>query len=291
MAQKPTEVRFVFDELVGETRLDKALRERFPSWGRQAVGRLISSRGVEVNGKVVWLASWKVRSGDRIRIANPPEDKPSGPRTFDPRWIVAQDDDLVVVNKPAGLRAQATRAGGSDNLLSLAQAHFGRVNLFHRLDRDTSGLCLLTRPGAVNAYLDAAFKQRKVEKEYLAVVESTSSLEDAGVIQFALTRHPRRSDMMQVAKSNRGRGIQMAETRYQVESQLDRGFLVRLWPVTGRTHQLRVHLAAMGAPILGDRLYGGAPAARLMLHAYRLVLPAMGEFPRREFSVPAEWKV
>jgi 23S rRNA pseudouridine1911/1915/1917 synthase len=288
MTKKPAAVRFEVEGLDGEARLDKVLKTRFPQWGRQAVGRLISNRGVEVNGRVVWLASWKVRNGDRISIANPPKGKPRGPENFPDAWIVAEEEDLIVVNKPAGLRSQATRAGGKDNLLSLAETRFGEVRLFHRLDRDTSGLCLLTRPGPVNAYLDAVYKQRLVEKEYLSVVASLGRLEDEGVISVALTRHSRRSDMMQVAEGDRKRSAQWAETRYRVEGPLEGGFLVRLWPVTGRTHQLRVHLASMGAPIIGDRLYGGAEAKRLMLHAYRLVLPEVGEFPRRVYQVEAE---
>jgi RluA family pseudouridine synthase len=289
MGKQPTEIRFTVEGIAGETRLDKALKERYPRWGRQAVGRVINGRQVKVNGKLVWLASWKVRSGDQITVTNPPSDKPGGPDKFKESWIVAQEEDLIVVDKPAGLRSQTTRAGGTDNLLSLAQARFGKVSLFHRLDRDTSGLCLLTRPGPVNAYLDQAFKQRLVEKEYLAVVINLGELQDQGVIAASLAPHKKRRDMMQVIPQG-AKGIDRlsAETRYRVEGQVGKGFLVRLWPVTGRTHQLRVHLAHQGAPIYGDRLYGGGEAGRLMLHAVKLVLPEIGEFPQREYLSEAE---
>lgn len=289
MGKRPAEARFTVEGIAGEVRLDKVLKERFPRWGRQAVGRVINGRQVKVNGKLVWLASWKVRNGDQILVTNPPSDKPSGPDKFNKSWIVAEEQDLIVVDKPAGLRSQATRAGGTDNLLSLAQARFGEVSLFHRLDRDTSGLCLLTRPGPVNAYLDRSFKQRLVEKEYLAVVTNLGKLQDQGTITAPLAPHAKRGDMMQVAPHGaKGIDRQSAETRYGVEGLVEKGFLMRLWPVTGRTHQLRVHLAHLGAPIMGDRLYGGSKADRLMLHAVKLVLPESGEFPRREYLSKAE---
>jgi RluA family pseudouridine synthase len=289
MGKQPTEIRFTVEGITGEVRLDKVLKDRFPRWGRQAVGKVINGRQVKVNGKTVWLASWKVCSGDQITVTDPPSDKPSGPDRFKDSWIVAEEEDLIVVDKPAGLRSQATRAGGTDNLLSLAQARFSEVSLFHRLDRDTSGLCLLTYPGPVNAYLDQAFKQRLVKKEYLAVVGNLGELQDQGVITAALAPHTKRRDMMKVAPQ--GKKVinrQSAETRYQVEGQVEKGFLVRLWPVTGRTHQLRVHLAHFGAPIMGDLLYGGDKADRLMLHAVRLVLPETEKFPRREYLSKAE---
>ena len=99
----------------------------------------------------------------------------------------------MAVSKPAGLLSQPTRAGGSDDLLSLVQAAYGKdLRLFHRLDRDTSGLCLLTRPGPVNAYLDAAFKRREMVKEYFALIASRGQLADNGQLRSYLDRHDRR---------------------------------------------------------------------------------------------------
>jgi 23S rRNA pseudouridine1911/1915/1917 synthase len=290
VTKRKTEVKFTVTGWDAPTRLDKALKKQYPRWGRQAVGKVISSRQVKVNQKSVWLASWKVNNGDRVVVMNPPKEKPRGPTKFDPAWIVSEEQDLIVVNKPAGLRSQATRAGGDDNLFSLVQPRFGEVNLFHRLDRDTSGLCLLTRPGPVNAYLDTAFKQHLVEKEYLAIVGNLGKLKTEGVIRLDLITDEKRRDKMRVAlEGEKLSRRQSAETRYRVEGNAPGGKLVRLWPITGRTHQLRVHLAALGAPVIGDRLYGGEKARRLMLHAARLSLPNMGEFPQREYSVEVDW--
>ena len=290
MAKRAVEVQFMVEGYSTPTRLDKVLKAQYPRWGRQAVGKLISSRQVKINQQQVWLSSWKVKNGDLIIIYDPPPDKPQGLTKFDPAWIVSEEQDLIVVNKPAGLRSQATRAGGRDNLLSLAQAQYGEVHLFHRLDRDTSGLCLLTLSGPVNAYLDNAFQQRLVEKEYLAVVADLGKLKDEGVITAGMLPDPKRRDKMRAAPLGEDlRGVKSAETRYRVEGEAAAGRLVRLWAITGRTHQLRVHLAYLGAPIVGDRLYGGQTNERLMLHAARLALPQAGDFPEREYSVEVDW--
>jgi 23S rRNA pseudouridine1911/1915/1917 synthase len=266
------------------TRLDRCLRDQFPQWGRQAVQRLIAGGKVKLNGRIVRLASWEVMSGDRLEIAETPADKARAPTGFDDAWIVAEDGDLIVLNKPAGLLSEASRFGKTTSLMDLARLRFGEVLLFHRLDRDTSGIILLSRPGAINKYLDTAFKSRGVHKEYLAVVLATNRLQKTGVIDNHLGPHPKRRDQMAIVRS----GGQRAITRYKIEAEAAGKQLVRLWPETGRTHQLRVHLASLGAPIIGDRLYGPPPkdGQRLLLHAQRLELPAAEGFPARAFELP-----
>lgn len=266
------------------TRLDRVLRDRFPDWGRQAVQQLITAKGVRVNGRPVWLASWQVQNGDRLEILQPPAAKPPPLVKFDDRWLIAQEADLIVVNKPEGLLSEAPpMREAAANLLDLAKARFGDLILFHRLDRDTSGVVLLTRPGPVNQYLDRAFKAGLVEKEYLAVVAKPNQLQTHGFIDAALDVHPQRRDMMQVVK----RGGKRAVTEYCVADEAGMRQVIGLRPQTGRTHQLRVHLALLGAPILGDRLYGDAASApRLLLHAHRLILPALMGLPARTYLAP-----
>jgi len=280
----PTPLNLTVQRLARPTRLDRFLREHFPQWGRQAVQRLISARHVQVNGRTVWLASWEVQNGDRLAIAEAPVAKTPPPAHFDDTWIIAQTADLIAVNKPAGLLSEPTRWTQTDNLLDLAKVRFGEVVLFHRLDRDTSGVVLLTRPGPINKDLDRAFKTRTIAKEYLAVVATPNRLASSGVIDVRLGSDPQRRDRMVVV----ARGGQHALTRYAVEEERAGKQLVRLWPETGRTHQLRVHLAHLGAPILGDRLYGLPARAdeRLLLHAHRIDLPATAEFPARSFTAP-----
>lgn len=267
--------------LAKPTRLDRLLRDRFPDWGRQAVQQLISAKGVKVNGQTVWLASWQVQNGDRLEIAQPPAAKPAPHAHFDERWLIAVEDELIVVNKPEGLLSEAPQWRPAANLLDLAKARFGELILFHRLDRDTSGVVLLTRPGPINQYLDRAFKEGLVQKEYLAVVAKPNGLAASGVINTRLDSHSQRRDMMTVI----ARGGQAAVTRYAIVAESKERQLVRLWPETGRTHQLRVHLAHLGAPILGDRLYGQMDSApRLLLHAQQITLPMLSGFPERRYQ-------
>lgn len=271
--------------LTKSTRLDRALRDRFPEWGRQAIQQLISAQKVRVNGKPVWLASWQVKNGDKLELLATPAAKPTPPQRFADEWLLAQEDDLIVVNKPAGLLAESPHFREGVNLLDLARERFGDLIPFHRLDRDTSGVILLTRPGPINQYLDQAFQRSQIQKTYLAVVATPNQLQLEGLINARLDSHPQRRDMMTVV----GRGGKHAITAYKIvaEDKSHRRQLVELHPQTGRTHQLRVHLAHLGAPILGDRLYGdGASAERLLLHAQQIILPALAGYGQRTYTAP-----
>jgi 23S rRNA pseudouridine1911/1915/1917 synthase len=264
-------------------RLDQVLRRRFPQWGRQAVQRLIGARGVQVNGKAVWLASWQVHNGDRIEIEEAPAAKPAPLSTWDPRWLLASDEHMVVVDKPQGLLAEKPPHRDAPNLHTLAETEFGPLVLVHRLDRDTSGVLVLARTAHANRVLSAAFREHTIEKEYVAVVAAPNRLEGQGLINGRLAPDPQhRERMIIVAKGGQG-----AVTRYMVTASQGDRQLVRLWPQTGRTHQLRVHMASMQAPILGDRLYGEQQtASRLLLHARRLLLPPLEWGGERAFVAP-----
>lgn len=265
-------------------RLDRFLRDQFPAWGRQGVQKAIGTGEVSVNGKGVWLASWQVRNGDTVAVRTPPAALPQGPEVFDPVWLVADDGDLLALNKPAGLLAEPTRWGTGVNLLALARAYFGEeLILFHRLDRDTSGVLLLTRPGPVNRWLDAQFKEHTVRKEYVAIVALPNRLGQEGTIDARLAPDPQRRDRVVVVE----KGGQWARTGYVLEKNTATRARYRLFPQSGRTHQLRVHLAHRGAPILGDRLYGDANAAlRLLLQAHRLTLPERAGHGAVTYEVP-----
>jgi len=274
---------FTVSGLNAQQRLDRVVRDRFPALGRKAIGQAIYSGRVWVNGRQVWLSSWEVRNGDRVEVRDPPPPRPAetdGPSVFDPAWLIADEGDLIVVNKPSGLLSEPTRWGKGANLRDLAQAYLGDVILFHRLDRDTSGVLLLTRPGRVNRWLAAAFQKRQVHKEYVALVRAPAPLPDEGTFRTLLAPDEQRMDRMVTVQH----GGQLAVTHYRLGacSHLPSGDvqLVYLYPETGRTHQLRVQLAHAGAPILGDILYGSAAAApRLMLHAWRITVPARAELP------------
>lgn len=265
-------------------RLDKALRAAFPSWARRDVDEAISSRRVAVNGRTVWLGSWQVEPGDELVVLDPPSAKPVFTAIWDDGWLVHVDENLVVVNKPSGLRSEPRRAGDADaSLLTICAQKFGALTLAHRLDRDTSGLVVLARTTAARRTLDAAFKEHAMAKHYVAVVGAHTELADEGTIDERLAPDPRRRDAMVVVE----RGGDSARTRYRVRVRDGRRVLLDLWPETGRTHQLRLHCVAIGAPILGDRLYGDATSApRLMLHAYELLVPAIVDGRPRTLTAP-----
>ncbi|MFN8441919.1 MAG: RluA family pseudouridine synthase [Caldilineaceae bacterium] len=264
-------------------RLDRAIRLHFPDWGRQAIQKLIASQDVKVNGRTVWLASWEVRKGDRIVLSNPPQALAPGPQRFEDAWLLEDTGEILAVNKPAGLLSEPTRWGEGVNLRDLAIQRFGPLILFHRLDRDTSGVILLTRPGEINKILDAAFKSHQIQKEYVALVHAPNRLAASGMIDLRLDSDPQRRDKMRVVEKGGKRAI----TRYEVEASANGVQQVRLWPQTGRTHQLRLHLAHNGAPILGDRLYGNAQSAfRLMLHAHQISVPVDSTGNIKSFVAP-----
>ncbi len=267
------------------TRLDHALSLELPDISRRQIVKLIQKRKVWVNDRRVWIASWKVKNGDRVRIDQLPIPTPQTP-AVPQEWIIAEKPELLVVNKPAGLVSHATRHTPELDLTSQVRQRYGEnAALYHRLDRDTSGLVLFSRSSELNAALDQAFKAGTVRKHYLAIVEAedAADLEASGVFDEPIDRHPKRRDRMHTHPDGR-----KSETRYRFLAEADGLALLQLMPITGRTHQLRVHLAAHGAPILGDKLYGrkSTPAPRLMLHAAKLELPMLGVFPPQLFRAP-----
>lgn len=278
---------FILQDLSGTTRLDRALRTCFPTAGRKAINRLIQERQVQVNGRIVWLNSWKVQNGDRLTVASIPQALPKTAAIFDEAWLIAEDEDVIAINKPSGLLSQATAYGEQANLFAMVTARFGHVTLFHRLDRDTSGVILFTRGGAINRYLDMAFKSGRIGKHYQAWVAYPNSLLTEGTIHTYLAPHPKYKDRMQVVE----RGGKIAVTDYHtdpVHSQTARYQRVYLTPRTGRTHQLRLHCAHLGAPILGDRLYSSNfdQYQRLYLHAHHMHLPQDGHYSERQYTAP-----
>jgi 23S rRNA pseudouridine1911/1915/1917 synthase len=195
------------------------------------------------------------------------------PRAAAPLRVLHEDADLLVVDKPPGLPAQPT-PGGMGSLLLLASEHLGRdAGLVHRLDRDTSGVTVFGKSAAATSALAASFRTGSVRKQYLAV--TAPGLPASGTCTLRLARDPSRPGRW-VARERDGLE---AETRFRRLGASDVLALAAVWPRTGRTHQIRAHLAALGAPIAGDRLYGGPPRlddepiGRSLLHAHVLLLP------------------
>ena len=196
-------------------------------------------------------------------------------------WVIHEDAHVIAFNKPSGLSSQGgrIRAHTLDDLLwAFARSNGKRPDLVHRLDRDTSGVILAARTKPAAGFLGKAIQAHKFRKTYLALVSSAPE-PASGDINAALVRQEiGRESYMRVCDFD-AKGAQGARSRYRTRASSEDGALVELEPFTGRMHQLRVHMAHIGRPLVGDVRYGGAltfagwPAPRLMLHAARLEFP------------------
>ena len=267
---------FVADRGDARLRLDRVVVRRLasvPRISRARVQRWIDNREVLVNGRPATRAAASVSAGDRIEItaaeALVPRAVPE-PETW-PIDLLYEDADLIVLNKPPGRVVHPTYKHASGTMLNALLGHIGTRDigtprLVHRLDKDTSGVLLVSLDQAVHVALQRTLASDASCKEYLAVAHGR--LRPAtGRIRLALGRDP--ADRRRVVVRPDGRE---SETRYQVLSRSEALSLVRCELVTGRTHQVRVHLAARGCPIVGDTVYGTASELipRQALHAWRL---------------------
>jgi 23S rRNA pseudouridine1911/1915/1917 synthase len=259
---------------VGE-RLDRVLMRHLqdvPGLSRNKIQRLIGAGAVLVNDKPAARVSWRIAVGDCLSIDLPRRQRSRAQPEALPLAIIFEDDDLLVVDKPAGQVSHPAFRHTSGTLINALLAHAdGRWTpaLVNRLDKDTSGLVLVSKDAAVHAALQTAMYRNAVEKDYLAIVMGRPT-PARGTIDLALDRDPwdRRRVMV------RDRGGQPSVTRYARLSTAPDGklSLLRCRLVTGRTHQIRVHLAAKAWPIVGDAVYGVKDPRinRQALHAWRL---------------------
>ncbi len=199
--------------------------------------------------------------------------------------IIHRDDDLLVLDKPSGLLSVPGKGEHlADCLMARTQAHFPDALLVHRLDRDTSGLIIFAMNPKAQRHLGLQFERRHISKTYEALVQGNMK-QDSGVVDLPITVDWPNRPLQKICHET-GRA---AQTRWSVLAREDRVTRMRLDPVTGRSHQLRLHMRELGHPILGDSLYGdGASAARLMLHARKLSLhhPTGGQIIQFEAPVP-----
>src|SRR5215218_3147885 len=285
------------------TRLDTYLASQIEGWSRARLQRLIENEDVLVNGKVA-KPSYKLRDGDEIEVdlVAPPADFFT-PENI-PLDIVYEDETLVVVNKAAGLVVHPAAGTPSGTLANALAYHFPqlpgtgvRPGIVHRLDRDTSGLLVVAKTETALENLSDQFRDRTVYKSYVALVHGRV-LSNSGKIDQPLARDPTNRTRMAVVRAGRN-----ALTLYRVRQTFDRFTLLDVELKTGRTHQIRVHLAWIKHPVVGDETYGGGRdntiqdprlRARLrslnrhFLHAEKLGFkhPTTGEFVKFESSLP-----
>jgi 23S rRNA pseudouridine1911/1915/1917 synthase len=287
----------LFDIVVQEEetgRLDLYVARHCPDVSRSRAHRLIEDGLVTVNGRAA-KPSRPLQRGDRVLVRVPPPSPLDLVPEAIPLSIVYEDDDLLVVDKPAGLAVHPGAGRSRHTLVNALLAHCPdlagiggvlRPGIVHRLDKDTSGLLLVAKNDRAHAALSRQLKERTVEKGYLALV--TGRLEPGeGVIEGAIGRDPRNRRRMAVVEGGRP-----ARTAYRVRERPHDCTLVEVTPSTGRTHQIRVHLAAVGHPIVGDALYGrpSALVGRQFLHACWLGFrhPADGRSLHFESPLPAD---
>jgi 23S rRNA pseudouridine1911/1915/1917 synthase len=266
-----------------DDRLDRVLAALWPDTSRGAARRLIADGRVFVDGRRCRVASRAVHAGNVLHVA-PPEAAASSAVAATPP-ILYEDDDVIAIDKPCGMASAPTRVAAAgtahDVVLEALRARKrapARLWVVHRLDVGTSGVLLFAKTRPAAAALSAAFAEGRVEKAYLArVAQAPSSAQ--GTIDLALDDGGRRARLSPTGRS--------ARTDWEFVATDEHGTLLRLRPRTGRMHQLRVHLQAIGHPIVGDRTYGGPPALRLMLHAESLVVPHPRTGVRLEMRSPA----
>ena len=278
-----------FNSPLGGARLDKYVAQVLPGLSRAHLQKLIEQGYILVNGQAT-RASRRLEQTDRITVRLPPS--PEGPTAEAmPLAVIYEDDDVLIIDKPAGLTVHPAPGHPSHTLVNALLARSPtlaaggeplRPGIIHRLDKDTSGLMVIARNDPAREYVAAQFKSRTVTKGYLVLVKGRLSPKQ-GIIEASIGRDPRRRQRMAIVEAGKE-----ATTRYQVRKHLDGYTLVEVTPVTGRTHQIRVHLSAIGYPVVGDTVYGikSAYLDRQFVHAYRLGfrLPSSAQYA--EFTSP-----
>ncbi|MFC1900834.1 RluA family pseudouridine synthase [Chloroflexota bacterium] len=273
-------------------RLDRYVTDQFPDLSRTRVQKLIEDGHIRINDGIV-KPGVKLNTEDRITVNLPPPPQSSLEPEEIPLHILYEDNDLLVIDKPAGLTVHPAPGHPEHTLVNAVLAHFShlpdtgdsqRPGIVHRLDKDTSGVMLVAKTATGHENLTDQFKSRSITKVYTVLVKGHLTPED-GIIEAPIGRDPRRRQRMAVVGESRGRE---ARTAYHVIEYIGEYTLLEVKPETGRTHQIRVHLDAIGYPVAGDKVYGGKSAhlSRQFVHASRLgfTLPSTGDYV--EFSAP-----
>jgi len=289
-------------------RLDRALAATYPEHSRSFVARLIEEGRVSVDGRTVTKPSLRIRAGQRVDVDVPPPAAATAVSQDLPLTILYEDDDLVVIDKPAGLVVHPAAGHSDGTLVNALLFHVRdlsgvggelRPGIVHRLDKDTSGVMVIAKNDAAHRALTAAWNSERVRKEYLAIVYGTPA-PPRGTIDAPIGRDPRERKRMAVVAGGRA-----AVTEYEVIEPRRYVALVRCRLRTGRTHQIRVHMKHIGHPIVGDPLYSGpqwrgipdkrvqkamASLRRQALHAERITIPhpRTGEAMTFEAVLPEE---
>lgn len=277
-------------------RLDKYVTEHSAGLSRTQVQKLITDGYVMVNDRPS-RAGFKLNAGDRIIVNLPPATPTTLTAEAIPVKILYEDDDVLVVDKPPGLTVHPAPGHPSGTLVNALLSHLPalpetgdqqRPGIVHRLDKDTSGVMLVAKNSSAHSNLTEQFKSRSVSKTYLVLVKGRLSPRD-GAIEAPIGRDSAHRERMAVVAESRGR---KARTQYHVQEYLNGHTLLEVNPETGRTHQIRVHMAAIGYPVVGDKVYGvkSPVVPRQFVHAFRLgfYLPTTGKYTEFTAELPPD---
>jgi 23S rRNA pseudouridine1911/1915/1917 synthase len=290
------------------TRLDRFVAMRCPEVTRTRVQELIEAGLVLVNSRPA-KGSHRLRGGERIQIEIQPRPPLRAEAESIPLDILYEDDDVIAINKPAGMTVHAGAGNPSGTLVNallgrgqaLSQGVDAlRPGIVHRLDKGTSGIILVAKNDAAHAKLAESFRQREVKKTYIALLEGIFNQEN-GRIELAIMRDPKRRTRMTARRSIVLGNARESRTDWRTLSRIDSTTLVEVQLHTGRTHQIRVHFSALRHPVVGDTLYGAAqqlrigkatlpPLARNFLHAAHLgfAQPRTGAWIELRAPLPQE---
>jgi len=279
----------------GSERLDKALVAHLPAFSRSRLQTLIRDGRVTVGGNLAVKSGLVVEPGQIVRVDVPPIEPATLTPEAIPLDVVFENTDLMVINKPAGMVVHPSAGHTSGTLVHAALAHAPdlegvggeqRPGIVHRLDKDTSGLILVAKNDTAHHWLQDQFRLRHVKKVYLALVDGHPPTPE-GRIEAAIARDPSHRKRMAIVPPNRGRD---SVTEYQTLEVFPAHTLLEAHPFTGRTHQIRLHLAFLGTPIVGDTIYGHRKPTldlgRHFLHAARITIQLPGETDPRTFEAP-----
>jgi 23S rRNA pseudouridine1911/1915/1917 synthase len=270
---------FLVDSNHQALRLDVFLSESQNEFSRSYLKKLIEQGHASVNDSLA-QAKYRLKAGDRVILSVCPPTVSGIEAESIPLKIIYEDEAMLAVNKPAGMVVHPAPGHSKGTLVNALLSHCSdlsgiggveRPGIVHRLDKDTSGVVLIAKNEIAHRSLAGQFKNRKVKKTYLALVRGVVK-PTSGIIDTSIGRHKTNRKKM-TATMDQGR---QAETRYKVLETLGHFTYIQLFPKTGRTHQIRVHLASIHHPILGDKLYGGIITGsylkmpRQALHAHKI---------------------
>ena len=276
-------------------RLDKFLTGKLPEFSRSRIQGLIANGLVDVNGHPAKKAGQTLESGFTVIVRIPPAVPTNLVAEDIPLDIVFENDDLIVVNKPAGMVVHPAAGHLSGTLVNAVLGYepdlegIGgeeRPGVVHRLDKATSGLILLAKNERAHRWLQDQFRLRKVNKTYLALVNGKPPT-PSGRVEAYIGRDPKQRKKMAIVSESKGRE---AISEYKTIEEFSKHTLLEFHPLTGRTHQIRLHCAFLKCPIVGDEVYGrksqGIQLDRHFLHAYRLSIVLPNEKTPMEFEAP-----